>query len=368
MTTQPSWRRRLSILMNDKPKSPWGNGGGGDDGPRNPWSVPPGGKRPGGAKPTALDEFIRRARGPGGGGGGFSGFPGGRSGRTIWLIGIALILGLWIAFTSIHPIAPQQLGVVTLFGRYSHTLDPGIRVTWPAPIAAVYKVDVQQIRTEDFPENGGDNMMLTGDQNIIDLTYSVRWDIANPQDYIFQIKEPRETVRAVAESAMRAIVATVTLDEALGTGRDRIGLRAQDLMQSILTDYNSGIRIQGIAIKQADPPAKVIDDFKKVTAAQQEAESNLNEARTYAQQITARAQAEAAQFDLAYAQYKLAPEVTRRRMYYETMEAVLAHTNKTIVENGGVVPYLSLPGGRGKAVPPAALPSPDTGAPAGGGQ
>ncbi|OYY67761.1 protease modulator HflK [Sphingomonas sp. 28-63-12] len=365
MINTPAWLQRFSTLMTEKPKSPWGNSGDDNEGPRNPWSVPPGGNRPRGVKPTALDEFIRRARGTGGGGGGsgFTGFPTGGGGRAIWLIGSALIVALWVIFTSVHQIAPQQRGVVAFFGRYSETLDPGIRLTWPAPIATVAKVDVQAIRTEDFPEGGtGENLMLTGDQNIIDLAYSVRWDIANPQDYIYQIRNPKETVRAVAESAMRAVVATVTLDEAIGSGRDRIGVRAQDLMQSILTEYNAGIRIQGIAIKQADPPSKVIDEFKKVSAAQQEAESNLNEARTYAQQITARAQAEATQFDLAYAQYKLAPVVTRRRMYYETMEAVLAKTNKTIVETGGVVPYLPLPGLRAKpeAAAPVALPNPAT--------
>lgn len=369
MTTLPAWLQRLTSFIAEKPNSPWGSGGGDHEGPRNPWSVPPGG-RPRNPKPTALDELIRRARGPGGGGpsggggGGFGGLPIGSGGQAVWLGGISLILVLWVVFTSVHSIAPQQRGVVTFLGRYSETLDPGIRFTWPAPIASVSKVDVQQIRTEDFPEGGGDNMMLTGDQNIIDMTYSVRWDIANPQDYVFQIREPQQTVRAVAESAMRAVVATVKLDEALGTGRDQIGIRAQNLMQAILNDYNSGIRVQGIAIKQADPPAKVIDDFKKVTAAQQEAESNLNQARTYAQQITARAQAEARQFDLAYEQYRLAPEVTRRRMYYETMEAVLARNNKTIVEAPGVVPYLPLPATRGRPAEPAPAPAVD----AGGGQ
>ncbi len=360
MTIRSAWLQRLSILNSDKPKSPWGNSGD-EDGPRNPWAVPPGGGgRPRGNKPTALDEFIRRARGGGGGGsggGGFTGWPTG-GGRSIWLIGAALIIGLWVVFTSIHPIAPQQRGVVTFFGRYSGTLDPGIQFTLPAPISTVTKVDVQAIRTDDFPEGGsGENLMLTGDQNIIDLAYSVRWDIVDPQNYIYQIKQPTETVRATAESAMRAVVATVTLDEAIGEGRSRIEARVQILMQSILDEYHAGVRVQGIAIKQADPPNKVIDDFKKVSAAQQEAQSNLNEARTYAQQVTARAQAEAAQFDLAYTQYKLAPAVTRRRMYYETMEAVLAKTNKTIVETPGTVPYLPLPATRGRAVPAEPAPS-----------
>ncbi len=355
MITLPAWLQRLSILNNDKPKNPWGGGGEEPEGPRNPWAVPPGGGRSRDAKPSALDEFLRKARGNGGGvgggGGGFpTGWPSGGGSRTIWLIGSGLIIGLWIAFTSIHPISPQQRGVVTYFGRYAGTLDPGIRLTLPAPIATVTKVDVQAIRTEDFPDGAtGENLMLTGDQNIIDLAYSVRWDIVDPQNFIYQIGNPQETVRATAESAMRAVVATVTLDEALGEGRSRIESRVQEVMQNILNEYRAGVRVQGIAIKQADPPAKVIDEFKRVSAAQQEAQSALNQARTFAQQITARAQAEAAQFDLAYTQYKLAPEVTRRRMYYETMEAVLAKTNKTIVETPGVVPYLPLPSSERKA-------------------
>ena len=359
MTIIPAWLQRLPMFMNDKPKSPWGNGGGGDDpaGPRNPWATPPSGSR--GAKPTALDEFLRRARGSGGGGGsgsggGFGGFPRGANGRSIWMIGGALVVGLWVVFTSVHPIAPQQRGVVAYFGRFAGTLEPGIQLTLPAPIATVTKVDVQQIRTEDFPQTAGaENLMLTGDQNIIDLAYSVRWDIRNPQDFLYQIKEPVDTVRATAESAMREVIATTTLDDAIGAGRNRIEQRVQDRMQQILDDYHSGVRVQGVAIKQADPPNAVIDDFKKVTAAQQEAQSNLNQARTYAQQVIAHAQGEAAQFDKVYDQYKLAPEVTRRRMYYETMEQVLARTNKTIVEVPGVVPYLPLPATRGAAPVPS---------------
>lgn len=358
MTIMAAWRERLSTLFNEKPKNPWGGSGSGDGnggdggGPRNPWSVPPGGRRGRPSKPTALDEFLRRARGGGGGngGGGFPGLPRGRTPRSLWLIGSGLIVGLWIVFTSIHAIAPQEQGVVATFGRYSGTLDPGIRMTLPAPIQTVTKVDVQMSRTDDFPKAGGEqNLMLTDDQNIIDLAYSVRWNINNPQDYIYQIAAPQETVRATAESAMRAVVATVSLDNAIGGGRSAVEQRVQEMMQSILDRYHAGVRVLGVSIRQADPPSAVIEDFKKVIAAQQEAAANMNKARTYAQQIIAHAQGEAAQFNLAYEQYKLAPDVTRRRMYYETMEQVLAHTNKTIIEAPGVMPYLPLPGLKGKS-------------------
>ncbi|MBZ6383244.1 protease modulator HflK [Sphingomonas sanguinis] len=344
------WFRRPPILAAETPKGPWGGSGeDSDGGPRNPWAVPPGGRKPA-AKPTALDEFIRKARGSGGGGpgegpgngGGFGGIPGAPGGRALWAIGAAIIVAVWVLYTSIHPIGPQQRGVVTYFGRYTGILEPGIQITAPAPIASVRVLDVQKIRTENFPEGSGENLVLTGDQNIIDLSYSVRWDIANPRDFAFRLAQPQETVRAAAESAMRAVIAETTLDQALGSGRTNIGQRVQELTQSILNEYRSGVRIQGVEIKQAAPPQQIVDDFNKVTAAQQRAVADVNQAKSYAQQVVAKAQGEAAQFDKVYEQYRLAPEVTRRRMYYETMEAVLAKADKTIVEAPGVVPYLPL--------------------------
>ena len=376
MTIFPRWLQRSPILNADAPKGPWGgpgnggsngNGGSGGDGPRNPWSLPPGGRK-GPARPTALDEFLKKARGGGGGfgGGGFGGLPSSPNARALWGIGAAILIVAWILLTAIHPIAPQQRGVVTYFGRYAGTLDPGIQLTLPAPIAQVTKVDVQNIRTEDFPDGGGENLMLTGDQNIINLAYSVRWNISNPEDYVFQIAEQRSTVRATAESSMREAVANMTLNQALGSGRTRIEAEVQDRMQRVLDSYKAGIRIQGVAIKQADPPERVNEAFKDVTAAQQDAITARNQAQSYLQQLSARAQGEAAQFDKVYGQYKLAPEVTRRRMYYETMEAVLAKTDKTIVEVPGVTPYLPL--GNARKLPdtvPAAPPA--TPAPAAGG-
>jgi membrane protease subunit HflK len=142
---------------------------------------------------------------------------------------------------------------------------------------------------------------------------------------------------------MRSVISDVTLNDAMGDKRSLIEQQVADKMQRILDGYHSGIQVQGIAIKQADPPAAVNDAFKEVTAAQQDAQSYINQARAYALQLTAKAQGEAAAFDKVYEQYKLAPEVTRRRMYYETMEEVLSKVNKTIVEAPGVTPYLPLP-------------------------
>ncbi|HEU4961147.1 MAG TPA: protease modulator HflK [Sphingomonas sp.] len=339
--------------MNDKSKRPWGGGdeGGKDEGPPNPWTLPPAGKR---GKPTALDEWIKRARvgGGGGNGGGHFSLPGGPGGRSLWLIGVGLVVVVWIAVTSFHPIGPEERGVVTFFGRYSRTLGPGIHMTFPAPINRVDAIDVQNIRNEDFPDGGGENLMLTGDQNIIDLAYSVRWNVANAQDFAFQIKDPRSTVRATAESAMREVIANVDLDDAMGRGRTTIEAKVQQRMQQILDTYRAGVLIQGVAIKQADPPSQVNDAFKDVTAAQRDAVAAKNNAQAYAQQVIAQAEGEAGQFDRLYEQYKLAPEVTKRRMYYETMENILARTDKVIVDSPGVMPYLKLQGGRAMPPPP----------------
>lgn len=361
MVNLSGWRGLAGIFKNEAPKSPWGggggsggdggggsgNGGGGGGGPRNPWSFPPDGKRP---RPgaTSLDELLRRARGGGG-----PGVPGLPNGSRLWMLVIGALLLVWVLYTSIHPIGPRERGVVTTLGSYSSTLTPGVRLTLPAPLQLVDVVDVANIRSEAFPQSG-ENLMLTGDQNIVDLAYSVRWDIASAVDYKFQIAKPEDTVRATAESAMRAVIATTTLNEAIGQGRSRIEGEVQTKIQEILDQYHSGIRIQGVAIQKAAAPQAVDEDFKQVTAAQQEAQANKNNANAYAQQVLAQAQGEAAEFDKIYEQYKLAPEVTRRRMYYETMEQVLSRTNKTIVEAPGVSPFLPLPALRGGGgTPPA---------------
>jgi membrane protease subunit HflK len=188
-----------------------------------------------------------------------------------------------------------------------------------------------------------DDLMLTGDQNLLDIAYSVRWNIRTPELYLFQLAQPDETIREVAESAMRAVVSQVSLNDAMGDRRADIETQVQQNMQRILDSYRSGVQVQGIAIKQADPPDAVNDAFKRVTAAQQQAQSLINNANAYSLQLRQQAQGEATAFDKVYEQYKLAPDVTRRRMYYETMEKVLSKVDKTIIEAPGVTPYLPLP-------------------------
>lgn len=360
MRSFSGWFARAGVLRNDNPKGPWGGrggseggsgGGDGPTGPRNPWNLPPSGGRTRPATATSLEDFLRRARGGGGGGGdGGRGGPGlpANAGK-LWLLGLVVVIGLWLV-TCFHVVGPQERGVATSFGRYTGTLEPGFQVTLPTPFASVQMVDVKEVRTDNFPAGNQPNLMLTGDQNIVDLGYSVRWDIKSPENYVFEIAQPQETVRAVAESAMRAEIANVELDQAIGAGRVAIEGDVQQRMQTLLDEYDSGIRILGVAIKQAAAPAAVDDAFKAVTAAQQQAQSNLNDARAYAQQVIERAQGDAAQFDRIYEQYRAAPEVTRRRLYYETMEQVLRGADKTIVEPG-VQTYLPLPEVRRRAAP-----------------
>jgi len=233
--------------------------------------------------------------------------------------------------------------VVSRLGRYSYTLGPGVGFTLPSPIDRVQKIDVEKVRNVDLGSDSGNDLMLTGDQNLLDIAYTVRWYIRTPELYLFQLAQPDETIREVAESAMRAVVSQVSLNDAMGDKRAEIEEQVQNVLQRILDSYRSGVQIQGIAIKQADPPDAVNDAFKQVTAAQQDAQTYINNANAYSLQLRQKAQGEATAFDKVYEQYRLAPEVTRRRMYYETMEQVLSRVDKTIVEAPGVTPYLPLP-------------------------
>ena len=360
MTSFFGWAARGRALFSDN-KGPWGappGGGseppGGDEPAGGPWGETPRRGRAGkGAPVTSLEEFLQRSRTKmGGGPGGGFGF-GGRPNGSIMLWGALSGLALWMVFTSAHLIAPEERGVVTRFGRYSSTLSPGITLTLPSPIDRVQKVNVEEIRNEEIGSAAEETLMLTGDQNIIDIAYQVRWNIIDPEQYLFELAQPEDTIRQVAESAMRQIVSQVSLQDAMGAARGDIEARVREEIQQTLNSYRSGVRIQGVAIKQADPPADVNEAFKQVTAAQQSAQSDINQANAYALQLRQLAQGEATAFDKVYEQYRLAPEVTRQRMYYETMERVLRNVDKTIVEAPGVTPYLPLnqvrPGQQGQA-------------------
>lgn len=339
-------------------KNPWGggsNGGdgpagdkpdkgtGGEGGPRNPWL--PGGGGGGGKRPSNIEDIFR-SRGPEGprrgGGTGGPNFrlperPGGKS----WVpIIIAVLLAAWVLLTSVHFIQAREQAVVTWFGgKYAATYNSGTNWSLPWPIQQVTATDVSRTRSEEIPKK----IILTGDQNLVDLSYVVRWNIKDLRQFQFQLEEPEETVLEAAETAMRASVAEKTLDNVIsGEGRADIEQNVLARMRLILDNYGSGINVEGVEIDKADPPEQVIEAFNDVLAAQQDAERELNQARRFSQQLLAKAEGEAAEFNEIYAQYRLAPEVTRRRLYYETMEAVLAKTDKTVIEADGVTPYLPL--------------------------
>ncbi len=347
-------------------RGPWGGGTNGENrgepnrsGPRNPWTQPPPGDRPsrgGGQRPTAIDELWRMGRDGIGrrGGGGDGGAPGfGPGGRSIWpLVAIAFV-ALWLVFTSFHRIDSSEEGVVTRFGKFSRNVGPGINMTLPSPFEKLEKVNVALVRTLEIgsADPNAENLVLTGDKNIVDLAYAVRWKIKNPQQYLFQMAEPEDTIKEVAESAMRATVANFDLTEAIGPARGAIEGEVRERMQTLLDSYKAGILIEGVALNQTAPPEAVKDAFNEVSAAQQKSEGYQNDARAYAQQVTQGASGEAAAFDKVYEQYKLAPEVTRRRMYYETMENVLSQVDKAVVQSNNTQTYLPLPELRKRAEP-----------------
>jgi modulator of FtsH protease HflK len=345
-------------------KSPWGGGGGEGEtpeveagetpdgappadppkGPRNPW-VPPGSQTPPRRSARIEDIFKpRELRRGGGGGGGFPQLPRRPDGGS-WIPAIAgLLVLLWLGSTTVHMIGPKEQAVVTTFGKYSHTIQPGVSLTLPWPIQSVDIEDVTSIRRDTIPDSDAEKLMLTSDQSLVDLSYLVRWNVKNLKLYKYQLEKPDDTVKEVAEAAMRASVAEVPLNEVMGgTGRAQIEQAVRQRMQAVLDAYHSGVLIQGVDIKKTDPPEKVVSAFQGVSAAQQDAQRDISNAQAWAQQLIAQAQGAAAQFDKVYGQYKLAPEVTKRRMYYETMERVLSNNDKVIVESSNVTPYLPLP-------------------------
>ncbi|MEM7779295.1 MAG: protease modulator HflK [Pseudomonadota bacterium] len=357
------FRKNIALAMAGK-KNPWGSSGskgsggsddggkgsspdadeGQKDGPRNPW-LPGGGDS--GKRRSANIEDIFKNRGPegprrAGGGGGGSQFripdrPGGGSWVPVIIVGAVAI---WALFTSVHFIQPGEQATVTRFGgKFVGTYDQGTNISYPYPISIVEVENVQEIRTEEVPSK----LILTGDQNLVDLSYSVRWNINDLSLFQFQLADPIETVREAAETAMRSSVAEKTLDTVIsGEGRADIQANVQTRMQTILDSYGAGITVQGIEVDKTDPPESVVEAFNDVLAAQQDAERELNGARRYSQRLLALAEGEAEQFNQIYEQYRLAPEVTRRRLYYETMEAVLSRTDKTVIDADGVTPYIPL--------------------------
>jgi membrane protease subunit HflK len=374
---------------------PWGSGGGG----KGPWGSGP---QSSGPTPPDLEELLRRTQDrvrsvlPGGGLGG----------RGIIIV-VLIAFGIWLV-SGFFIVAPDELGVVLRFGKYVRDVGPGPNYHLPYPIetaltpkvTVIQRIDigmsvVQDIRRgttmRDIPE---ESLMLTGDENIVDVDFTVLWRVKPntrdaARDYLFNIQNPEGTVKAVAESAMREIVGRSEITPILTGARQTTESAVQELMQRVLDHYGSGIQVYQVQMQKVDPPAQVIDAFRDVQAARSDAERLQNEAQTYANKVVpeargrvaqitqaaeayrsqtvAEAQGQTARFLKVLDQYEKAPQVTRERLYLETMERVLAASDKIIIDSKGqgVLPYLPL-GELGRR--PGGSPGPGAGSPGPGQQ
>jgi modulator of FtsH protease HflK len=386
---------------------PWSNQGGGPwgSGGKGPWGSGP--QQPGGPTPPDLEEFLRRSQDrlrtvlPGGNLGG--------KGAGLIVLAVVVIWGL----SGFFRVDPDELGIVLRFGQYVRDAKPGLNYHLPYPIEAALTPKVTRVnridigmrsgddlrrgsRTSDVPE---ESLMLTGDENIVDVDFSVFWLIKpdGAGDYLFNIQQPEGTVKAVAESAMREVIGHSEIQPILTGARATIETAVQELMQKTLDHYGAGIQVTQVQLQKVDPPAQVIDSFRDVQAARSDAERAQNEAQTYANRVVPEARGRAAQITQAaeayrqqtvaeatgqtsrflqvYEEYKKAPDVTRERMYLETMERLFNGTDKIILDAGsggqnGVVPYLPLneltrPQAARPATPPQG-PQPQSASPAGG--
>ena len=359
---------------------PWTNQGGGGGGPwgsggKGPWGSGP---QSSGPTPPDLEEILRRGQDK------LRRFlPGGNlGGRGFALLGLAAI-ALW-GFSGFFRVDPDELGVVLRFGKEVREVQPGLNYHLPYPIESaltpkalrVNKIDIGMrtietarggSSTRDVPE---ESLMLTGDENIVDVDFAVQWKV-KPNfvgDYLFNIQNPEGTVKAVAESAMREVVGRSDSSDITTTARQSVEASVHGLMQKVLDHYHAGIQVIQVQLQKVDPPAQVIDSNRDVQAARIDLERAINEGQTYAnrvvpeargnvakivqaaeayrQQTVAEATGQTSRFLKIYEQYEKAPEVTRERMYLETMERVLGGADKIILDSGqggsGVVPYLPL--------------------------
>lgn len=357
---------------------PWGGGGGGgNDG--GPWGNGNGGNPFGGGggrpQPPDIEEMLRRSQEKV-----KSLFPGGGSLKGIILL-VAAVIVIW-ASSGIYRVNPGEQGVEMLFGKFVKRTGPGLHFWAPSPIGDVIKPNVERTNSINIGYRGvGDversgtrdvseeSLMLTSDQNIIDIDFVVQWRIKNAADYLFNIRDPQATIKIAAESSMREVIGQTPLEEAITTKRQMVQQDTKDLLQKILDQYGAGVAIAEIQLQAADPPKEVIDAFNDVQRAKQDQERSVNEATAYKNDIVPRAngqaqkmlqdaeaykekvikeaQGEAKRFLSVYETYLGAKDVTTRRLFLERMQQVLKASEKVIIDKGqggsGVVPYLPLP-------------------------
>jgi membrane protease subunit HflK len=362
---------------------PWGGGSGDDEEERRSRGDNRGGRRPGdGPQLPEIDEMLKKGteqlkvlmggragRGGAGGGDQGDGPSFGLNGRSLG-IGALAAVGLW-AFASFYTVKPEEKSVELFLGKRSAVGEPGLNFA-PWPLYSYEVISVTPERTEDIGvgQNGGDEgLMLTGDENIVDIDFQVVWNVSDPEKFLFNLRDPDLTIRSVAESAMREIIAQSQLAPILNRDRGAIAERLKVLIQSTLDGYDSGLNIVRVNFDRADPPREVIDAFKEVQSAEQErdrlqkeadaysnkvvagargeAAATLEAAEGYRAQVVNQAEGEASRFAAILAEYQKAPEVTRKRLYLETMEEVMGRVNKVILDDKaagsqGVVPFLPL--------------------------
>jgi len=358
---------------------PWSNqsGGGGPWRPQGqgPWGQGPSGGN-GGRQPPDFEDVVRRLQARFGGWfGGGEGF----SGKAILFFVLLAALG-WLA-TGLYTVQPKEVGLNMVFGRYVGTVGPGLNVNWPYPIGQVIKVPVLGTNTMEIgvsvPEiasrssrPSAEGLMLTGDDNIVDIDFNVQWQVdpAHPQDYAFNIEDPQGTIKAVGESVMREVVGRRNIQAILTSDRESIQQEVREQMQKILDSYKAGVQIQVVNLLKDLPPPEVTAAFQDVQAASIDQQTAQNQAATYASKVVpeargqaikitqaaeayrartvAEAKGAASRFDQVYAEFKNAPDITRERMYLETMERIFGNMDKVILDQSGqgasVLPYLPL--------------------------
>lgn len=263
-----------------------------------------------------------------------------------WLGGAAALL--WLAGTSLHPVGPHEQAIVTTFSAAGPAQGPGLAISWPWPISSAHIADVTGTRHLVIPDADGEHLLLTRDGGLVDLAYDVRWHVRDLHRLDFALADPDATLRLAAGAAMRSTLAGMDFVTATTTGRTALAQIAARRLQATLDGYQAGIAIDGIDLRRADPPARVADAVRAVAAARNDAATEAIDAQSWARQTIIHAEGEARAFDRIEAQYHLAPEVTRRQMYYATMDRVLSQSDKVIVDAPGVA--VSLP----------PLPAPDT--------
>ncbi len=311
-------------------------------------------------------------------------FPGGKT--FVSMIGIAIVI--WL-LTGIYIVNPDQQGVVLLFGKYNRTVEAGPHYAWPVPIETVYKPHVTQIlrsevgfrsvgqsrtfqqgQVRSIPEEAS---MLTGDENIVNVQFSVQYKISDPVQYLFNVSEPTSLVRNAAEAAMREVIGNSLIDSAITDGKLKIQSEATQLLQNVLNRYEAGIQIIAVQLQDVHPPQDVIDAFKDVASAREDKSRIINEAEAYRNELLPRArgqaaairneaeayaakrvqeaQGAAARFDALRVEYEKAPKVTQQRLYYETIEDILASSGEKVLMDGAsagrVMPYMPLTGMQG---------------------